>query len=154
MAHGTTYRCVVHGMVHGAQGGRRHPHFDPKMPPECQGCFSGSLGFIPFLVQNDPQTPLKWAFGVFGHIGSSGIAPKSSKPIPWGRGYRRMRGRACDPPCGACTIPPTQANNFIIEDEPQRSLGAGCFPQGALLNHSCRPNAGILFYSLHTPSLH
>eukprot|EP00931_Biecheleriopsis_adriatica_P089333 TRINITY_DN63488_c0_g1_i1.p1 TRINITY_DN63488_c0_g1~~TRINITY_DN63488_c0_g1_i1.p1 ORF type:complete len:493 (-),score=102.55 TRINITY_DN63488_c0_g1_i1:27-1505(-) len=38
-------------------------------------------------------------------------------------------------------------NNFAITDELFLAVGAGCYPHGAALNHSCRPNC-LLSYEL------
>ena len=34
-------------------------------------------------------------------------------------------------------------NNFAISDELLLPLGAGCFPLGAMINHSCDPNCAV-----------
>lgn len=39
-------------------------------------------------------------------------------------------------------------NNFAVTDDLFIAIGAGCFPHGATLNHSCRPNC-LLSYELH-----
>uniref|UniRef100_M4C340 SET domain-containing protein n=1 Tax=Hyaloperonospora arabidopsidis (strain Emoy2) TaxID=559515 RepID=M4C340_HYAAE len=36
-------------------------------------------------------------------------------------------------------------NNFSISDELLLPLGAGCFPLGAMINHSCDPNCAVTF---------
>lgn len=46
-----------------------------------------------------------------------------------------------------------KSNNFAIDDKDMFAIGEGTFPIAALFNHSCRPNAVIMFEGAHA-SIH
>lgn len=41
-----------------------------------------------------------------------------------------------------------ESNNFSICDDLLLELGVGCYPLGAMVNHSCDPNCAVTYVSL------
>lgn len=45
-----------------------------------------------------------------------------------------------------------QANNFLIVDDVLSPVAAGCYPELALLNHSCEPNCVLSYVEVDSPA--
>lgn len=138
---------------------------DAELQADLDVAFARSLSFSPNatlpsafvlsmaqrLRDNTTLAGIALRLGLFGDMdeliqsGAADSAPSRSATV---RPFVRTRYSSTMEFVQDCLLPMLtlfQSNNFAITNSLLNPIGAGCYPLGALLNHSCRPNCVVTY---------